>query len=107
MDIRQCGTINVRRLRTERDWSQEESDDLAGVDGASVSGVERRVHNPSILLLEKFAPADARRRGRWAAQARLSQSLYIYVRAVMRIGGGLPPTSGIAGREARRPCSAA
>lgn len=55
MDARQVFGTNVRRLRLEKGLSQEEFGFAAGIDRTYVSGVERGVRNPSLLLSEKFA----------------------------------------------------
>ncbi len=55
MDVRQVFGTNVRRLRLEKDMSQEEFGFHAGIDRTYVSGVERGIRNPSLLLAAKFA----------------------------------------------------
>ena len=55
MDARQAFGINVRRLRQERGLSQEEFGFAAGIDRTYISGVERGLRNPTLLLAEKFA----------------------------------------------------
>lgn len=55
MDVRQIFGTNVRRLRLERGLSQEEFGFAAGIDRTYVSGVERGLRNPSLVLAEKFA----------------------------------------------------
>ena len=55
MDARQVFGTNVRRLRLEKGLSQEEFGFLAGIDRTYVSGVERGLRNPTLLLAEKFA----------------------------------------------------
>lgn len=57
MDIRQRIGWNVRRLRAERDLTQEEFATDAGFDRGYISGVERGVRNPSILVLARIAAA--------------------------------------------------
>ena len=48
-------SANVRRLRLEKGLSQEEFGFVAGIDRTYVSGVERGLRNPTIVLAEKFA----------------------------------------------------
>ncbi|MCR6643837.1 MAG: helix-turn-helix transcriptional regulator [Terricaulis sp.] len=48
---------NLVRLRDERGWSQEELADQAGLHRTYVSGIERRVRNPTVLVLERIARA--------------------------------------------------
>lgn len=57
MDIRKRVGANIRRLRQEAGWSQEELGDRAGIDRTYVSGVERGVRNPTLTVLERFAVA--------------------------------------------------
>jgi transcriptional regulator with XRE-family HTH domain len=46
---------NVRRLRLEKGWSQEEFADEAGIHRTYVSDIERGARNPTIRVLEKLA----------------------------------------------------
>lgn len=55
MDARKVFGTNVRRLRLEKGLSQEEFGFVAGIDRTYVSGVERGLRNPSLVLAEKFA----------------------------------------------------
>lgn len=55
MDVRQVFGANVRRIRQERGLSQEDFGFAAGIDRTYVSGVERGVRNPSLVLAAKFA----------------------------------------------------
>ena len=57
MDIRQRIGWNLRRLRNERDISQEDFATDSGFDRGYISGVERGVRNPSVLVLERIASA--------------------------------------------------
>ena len=57
MDIRQRIGWNVRRLRAERDLTQEEFANDSGFDRGYISGVERGVRNPSVLVLYRIAKA--------------------------------------------------
>lgn len=55
MDIcKQVGN-NVRRLRTEKDWSQEELADQTGLHRTYISGIERGVRNPTVTIIAKMA----------------------------------------------------
>lgn len=57
MDIcRRVGT-NVRRYREERGWSQEELAFECGLHRTYISGVERGVRNPTVVVLQKIAKA--------------------------------------------------
>jgi len=55
MDVRQVFGANVRRIRQERGLSQEDFGFAAGIDRTYVSGVERGIRNPSLMLAAKFA----------------------------------------------------
>lgn len=55
MDVRQVFGTNVRRLRLEKGLSQEEFGFAAGIDRTYVSGVERGLRNPSLVLAQRFA----------------------------------------------------
>ncbi len=55
MDIRKQVGINLRRLRHEKEWSQEDLAFESGLHRTYVSGIERGVRNPTLLILEKLA----------------------------------------------------
>lgn len=57
MDVRQRIGWNLRRLRKERDISQEDFATDSGFDRGYISGVERGVRNPSVQVLERIAAA--------------------------------------------------
>lgn len=57
MDIRERIGWNLRRLRKERGLTQEDFATDSGFDRGYISGVERGVRNPSILVLERIAEA--------------------------------------------------
>ena len=57
MDIRRTVGGNVRTFREERGLSQEELAFKAGLHRTYVSGVERGVRNPTILVIERLAKA--------------------------------------------------
>ena len=57
MDIRRQLARNLKRLRTEKGWSQEELADQAGLHRTYVSGVERGVRNPTIVIVAALAKA--------------------------------------------------
>lgn len=57
MDVRQRLAVNMKRLRKERGWSQEALADEAGLDRTYISGIERRVKNPTITVVERIALA--------------------------------------------------
>ncbi len=48
---------NLRRIRAELGWSQEDLADHAGLHRTYISGLEREVRNPTLAVLEKLATA--------------------------------------------------
>ncbi len=57
MDVRQRLKQNMKRLRAEKGWSQEELADRTGLHRTYISGVERGVRNPTVTAVEKIAVA--------------------------------------------------
>jgi transcriptional regulator with XRE-family HTH domain len=57
VDIRARLGLNVRRLRQEKGWSQEDYADRAGIHRTYVSDIERGARNPTITVVEKLAKA--------------------------------------------------
>ena len=55
MDIRKRLGSNLKRLRLEKGWSQEEFADRAGIHRTYVSDIERAARNPTIIIVEKLA----------------------------------------------------
>jgi transcriptional regulator with XRE-family HTH domain len=54
-DIRKIVGRNVRSLREEQGFSQEELGFECGLHRTYISGIERGVRNPSILIVQKIA----------------------------------------------------
>ncbi|CAA2142198.1 helix-turn-helix domain-containing protein [Hyphomicrobium sp. ghe19] len=52
----QAGT-NLKKFREERGFSQEAFADLCGLHRTYISGIERGVRNPTVLIVEKIAKA--------------------------------------------------
>ena len=46
---------NLKRLRLEKGWSQEDFADRAGIHRTYVSDIERSARNPTITIVEKLA----------------------------------------------------
>ena len=57
MEIRQRLAVNLRRLRHDSGWSQEEFADRAGIHRTYVSDLERGARNPTITIVERLARA--------------------------------------------------
>lgn len=57
MEIRKRIGWNLRRLRNERGVTQEDFATDSGFDRGYISGVERGVRNPTVLVLERIAHA--------------------------------------------------
>jgi transcriptional regulator with XRE-family HTH domain len=57
MDVRHILAANTKRLRKERDWSQEALADEAGLDRTYISGIERIVRNPTITVVARISQA--------------------------------------------------
>jgi transcriptional regulator with XRE-family HTH domain len=57
MDVRARIGWNLRRLRKERNITQENFATDSGFDRGYISGIERGVRNPSVLVLARIAKA--------------------------------------------------
>jgi transcriptional regulator with XRE-family HTH domain len=57
MDVCKLIGANVRALRHERGWSQEEFGDRVGLHRTYVSQIERGVRNPTASVIERLAIA--------------------------------------------------
>ena len=57
MDSRQIVGRNVKRLRKERGLSQEQLAFETELHRTYISGIERGIRNPTVLILEKLAKA--------------------------------------------------
>ena len=55
MTLRQIFATNLRRVRAERDLTQERLADLAGIDRTYVSALERQVYSASLDTIERLA----------------------------------------------------
>lgn len=55
MDIRRVVGRNVRRIRQERGWSQEQLAFECDIHRTYISGVERGVRNPTVVVLQQIA----------------------------------------------------
>jgi len=57
MEVRRRVGLNVKHLRQERGLSQEALAFECGLHRTYISGVERGVRNPTVVVLEKIARA--------------------------------------------------
>lgn len=57
MEIRERLSLNMRRLRQSKGWSQEEFAHQAGLHRTYVSDLERGARNPTITVVDKLAVA--------------------------------------------------
>lgn len=57
MDVRSRLAANMKSLRKERGWSQEALAGEAGLDRTYISGIERKVKNPTIVVVERISDA--------------------------------------------------
>ena len=57
MDIRRQVGLNVRRYRLEKGLSQEGLAHECGLHRTYISGVERGIRNPTVLVLQHIATA--------------------------------------------------
>ncbi len=59
MDIRKQVGLNIKRLRQEKGWSQEKLAFETELHRTDISGLERGVRNPTIVVLAKIAKVFA------------------------------------------------
>jgi transcriptional regulator with XRE-family HTH domain len=57
MDMRRRVGLNLKRERSIKGWSQEELADQSGLHRTYISGLERGLRNPTIVVLGKLATA--------------------------------------------------
>jgi transcriptional regulator with XRE-family HTH domain len=57
MELRHRVAKNVKALRLERGYTQEELSELAGIDRNYTGMIERRERSPTVDTLEKIAKA--------------------------------------------------
>ncbi len=57
MDVRRRLGLNLKKLREDQGFSQESFADHCGLHRTYISGIERGVRNPTVLILDKIAKA--------------------------------------------------
>lgn len=57
MDVKHRLAVNMKRLRKERGWSQEDLAEAASLDRTYISGIERQKKNSTITVVERVAKA--------------------------------------------------
>ena len=57
MDVRRRLGLNLRKLREDQGFSQESFGDHCGLHRTYISGIERGVRNPTVVILDKIAKA--------------------------------------------------
>ena len=55
MDVRRRLGLNLMKLREEQGFSQESFADHCGLHRTYISGIERGVRNPTVVILDKIA----------------------------------------------------
>lgn len=55
MDVRRRLGLNLKKLREEQGFSQESFADHCGLHRTYISGIERGVRNPTVVILDKIA----------------------------------------------------
>lgn len=57
MDVRRRVGLNLKKLREEQGYSQESFADTCGLHRTYISGIERGVRNPTVVIIDKIAKA--------------------------------------------------
>lgn len=57
MDVRRRLGLNLKKLREEQGYSQERFADHCGLHRTYISGIERGVRNPTVVIIDKIAKA--------------------------------------------------
>ena len=55
MDVQRQVGLNLKRIRKERGWSQEELAFESGLHRTYISGIERGARNPTVMILARIA----------------------------------------------------
>lgn len=57
MDTRKAFGKKIRKLRQDRNLSQEDLAEITGLHRTYISGIERGIRNPTLMIIAKFAKA--------------------------------------------------
>jgi len=57
MGVRRRVGVNLKTLRDEQGYSQESFADHCGLHRTYISGIERGVRNPTVVILDRIAKA--------------------------------------------------
>jgi len=57
MDVRRRLGLNLKKLREEQGYSQESFADHCGLHRTYISGIERGVRNPTVVIVDRIAKA--------------------------------------------------
>ena len=57
MDVHRRLGLNLKKLREEQGFSQESFADHCGLHRTYISGIERGVRNPTVVILDRIAKA--------------------------------------------------
>jgi len=55
MNLNKTFGMNIKLLREKEGWSQEELADRTGLHRTYISGIERGVRNPTLMIIEKIS----------------------------------------------------
>ena len=57
MNLKSRFGLNLRRFREAKGWSQEELADITGLHRTYISGIERGIRNPTLIIIQQIATA--------------------------------------------------
>ncbi len=55
MEIKHLLGANVRRLRESMGWSQDKLSEKSGLHRTYISGIERGIRNPTVIIVDQVA----------------------------------------------------
>jgi transcriptional regulator with XRE-family HTH domain len=57
VNIKEIFGRNVKEFREQKNWSQDDLSDVSGLHRTYLSGIERGMRNPTIVVVNKIAKA--------------------------------------------------